>query len=126
MSKRAEIRREAKKIEKNKTVRYNLTGEEMDAIIRKHAEEMMEEIHMNAMEDSIGASMVLLLTIPLTILKEKYWKKSYKKKLPIFADEMIDMLNKWENGEIDIDKLRTDIWNDAGIKINRDFVDEEV
>lgn len=125
MNRRAEMRRISREKEKDSKVRYNFTAEEVDNLVKERAGKMLEQIQIEALEDGIGAAMVLLLTVPLVILRDDYWPGTYKSKLPVFADKVIDMLNKWENEEIDLEKLREDIWNDAGIKIDRDFIDKE-
>ena len=125
MNKRAEMRRLSQQKEKDSKVRYNFTAEEVDKLVKERAGKMLEQVQIEALEDGIGAAMVLLLTIPMAILRDEYWPKSYKQKLPKFADQIIDMMNKWESGEVDLEKLREDIWNDAGIRIERDFIDKE-
>lgn len=125
MNKRAEMRRLSRQKEKDSKVRYNFTAEEVDNLVRQRAEKMLEQLQVEALEDGIGAAMVLLLTIPMAILRDEYWPKTYKQKLPKFGDQIIDMLNKWEDGEIDLEELREDIWNDAGLRFDRDFIDKE-
>ncbi len=122
---RAEMRRMSRQKEKDSKVRYNFTAEEVDKLVKERSGKMLEQIQIEALEDGIGAAMVLLLTIPMSILRDEYWPKSYKQKLPKFADQIIDMMNKWESGEVDLEQLREDIWNDAGIRIERDFIDKE-
>lgn len=124
-STRAEMRRLSRQKEKDSKVRYNFTAEEIDNLVKERSAKLLEQIQIEALEDGIGAAMVLLLTIPMVILRDEYWKKTYKQKLPKFGDQIIDMLNKWEDGEIDLEQLREDIWNDAGIRFDRDFIDKE-
>lgn len=119
------MRRLSRQKEKDSKVRYNFTAEEIDNLVKERSAKLLEQIQIEALEDGIGAAMVLLLTIPMVILRDEYWKKTYKQKLPKFGDQIIDMLNKWEDGEIDLEQLREDIWNDAGIRFDRDFIDKE-
>lgn len=126
-NKRAELRRLSRKQEKDSKVRYSLTAAELDEVVRRRVTEVMNEeiesLRLDVMEDSIGNALVLLLTIPMVVLKEHYWQKTYSSRLPKFADQMIDILNKWENDEIDLEKLRQEVWKDAGLKFDRDFVE---
>ena len=62
MNKRAEIRRLSRQKDKDSKVRYNFTAEEVDNLVRQRAEKMLEQIQVEALEDGIGAAMVLLLT----------------------------------------------------------------
>lgn len=126
-NKRAELRRLSRKQEKDSKVRYSLTASELDEVVRRRVTEVMNEeiesLRLDVMEDSIGNALVLLLTIPMVVLKEHYWQKTYSSRLPKFADQMIDILNKWEDDEIDLEKLRQEVWKDAGLKFDRDFVE---
>ena len=125
MNRRAEMRRMAREKEKDSKVRYSFTAEQIDILVKERSAKILEELQVEALEDGIGAAMVLLLTVPLVILRDDYWPKTYKKKLPEFADKIIAMLNDWENDKIDLEALREEIWNDAGIRIERDFIDKE-
>ena len=42
--------------------------------------------------------------------------KSYKKKLPEFNQKILDKYNMFINGELDLDELSKNLWEDAGIK----------
>ena len=121
MSKRAELRRAAKEKEKNQ-VKYSLSTDQINTAVRAEFDKVMDQLKIDAVEDGLGAAMVLLMTVPFVVLRDNYWKKTYKQKLPVFADQVIDILNKWENGEVDLEKLREEIWEDAGIRVERDLV----
>ena len=71
--------------------------------------------------ESTDAAMVLTLTIPIKVLVEYYWKdlsrEELKEETSIFAERMIDYYESWQNGEIDILKLKNELWDLTGIKI---------
>lgn len=44
------------------------------------------EIKEQATQDAINTAMVLLLTLPLEVLMDHYWQKSYAKRIPKFTE----------------------------------------
>ena len=100
---RAEMRRAAK--QKNKTATYNLTEEQINILVKEKLAAHTKEIKKEAAEEAINTAMILLLTLPLEVLMDFYWKKSYAKKIPEFTEHVLDYYSRWENGELDMEKL---------------------
>lgn len=119
---RAERRRSEKK-ENKRTVTYNLTEEQLDIMIRERIVEAIDEARQEGYEagkeDGVGCALELLLLLPLGVLKDHYWKKTYDKKLPEFTQHVLNYYNEWENDELDIEQLQDDLWNYAGIRIEK-------
>lgn len=114
---RAGKRRAKKEEHKKETATYNLTKAQIDREIEKSIGKKLEEIKM----ESTDAAMILTLTIPIKVLVEYYWQNlSYeelKEETGIFAERMVDYYEAWQDGKIDILKLKDDLWNLTGIKI---------
>ena len=114
---RAGKRRAEKEKRKSETSTYNLTKAQIDREIEKSIGKKLEEIKM----ESTDAAMVLTLTIPIKVLVEYYWKdlsrEELKEETSIFAERMVDYYESWQNGEIDILKLKNELWDLTGIKI---------
>ena len=79
---RAEMRRAARNDKKSKTVTYNFTQEQLDTVIHERIGEKMDELKKEATEEAVNIAMVLLLTLPLEVLMDYYWPKSYEKRIP--------------------------------------------
>lgn len=47
----------------------------------------------------------------------KNWKKSYAKKIPEFTQHVLDYYAAWQNGDLDMDKLKEDLWEYGGIRL---------
>ena len=114
---RAGKRRAKKEENKKKTATYNLTKAQIDREIEKSIGKKLEEIKT----ESTDAAMILTLTIPIKVLVEYYWKdlsrEELKEETSIFAERMVDYYESWQNGEIDILKLKNELWDLTGIKI---------
>ena len=103
---RAEMRRAARETSK-KTKTYNLT------------EEQIQIIKQEATTTAVNEAMILLLTLPLEVLMDHYWQKTYDKKIPEFTNYVLEYYEKWQNGELDMDKLKQDLWEFGGVKLER-------
>lgn len=111
------MRRAQKNAQKSKTVTYNLTQEQLDKIFTERFDEELQKVKKEATEDAVRTSIILMLTLPLEVLIDHYWKKSYSNKIPEFTGHVIDYYKKWENGELDMDKLREDLWERGRVKL---------
>lgn len=119
---RAEIRRLEREKIKEKTRTYNLTKAQLDALVRERVlselNDIKAKIKKEATEDAVNTAMVLMLTLPLKVLIDNYWtSKGQLEQIPEFTDKVIEYYEKWQNGELDIDKLREDLWNYAGVRL---------
>ena len=83
---RAERRRAQKLEQKAKTATYNLTKDQLDAVVREKIGDELARIKQEATEEAVNTAMVLLLTLPLEVLMDYYWKKSYAKRIPEFTN----------------------------------------
>ena len=118
---RAEIRRLEREKIKEKTRTYNLTKAQLDALVRERVlselNDIKAKIKKEATEDAVNTAMVLMLTLPLKVLMDDYWSGEQLEQFPAFTDKVIEYYEKWQHGELDIDKLREDLWNYAGVRL---------
>ncbi len=118
---RAEIRRLEREKIKEKTCTYNLTKAQLDALVRERVQSELNDIKAKikkeVIEDAVNTAMVLMLTLPLKVLMDDYWSGEQLEQIPEFTDKVIEYYEKWQNGELDIDKLREDLWNYAGVRL---------
>ena len=83
---RAERRRAQKCEQKAKTATYNLTRAQLDALVREKISGELDRVKQEATNDAINQAMILLLTLPLEVLMDHYWPKSYAKRIPEFTE----------------------------------------
>lgn len=117
---RAERRRQKREAEK-KPATYNFTMAQLKAQVeREVAEEWVkktEDLKKETADKTLGMAMILLYTLPMQVLKEYYWKKSYAKRLPGFVNHLLDLYQAWDNGKLDMDQAEAELWRYAGIKL---------
>lgn len=116
---RAEIRRTRKNEKKTKTATYNLTKAQLDAMVQEKIGDELEKVRQQAMDDAVNTAMILLLTLPLEVLMDHYWSKSYAKRIPKFTAHVLEYYEKWQNGELDMDKMKQDLWDYGGVRLEK-------
>ena len=114
---RAERRRAKKKKKKEKTTTYNLTKAQLDVMVREKIGDELIRVKQEATDDAVNTAMVLLLTLPLEVLMDHYWTKSYAKRIPKFTERVLEYYERWQNGELDMEKLKEDLWEYGGVKL---------
>ena len=114
---RAERRRTQKLEQKEKTATYNLTKAQLDVMVREKIGDELTRVKQEATDDAVNTAMVLLLTLPLEVLMDHYWKKSYAKRIPKFTEQVLEYYERWQNGELDMEKLKEDLWEYGGVKL---------
>lgn len=114
---RAERRRAEKSQIKAKTATYNLTKEQLDTAVRVKVGSELDKIKQEATDEAINTAMILLLTLPLEVLMDHYWPKSYRKRIPGFTEHVLEYYERWQNGELDMEKLKQDLWEYGGVRL---------
>ena len=117
---RAEKRRLMKNdIKQAKTPTYQFTKEQIDAMIQTEVERKLDEVKQENTEESITAAMELLFVLPMEVLMDNFWQKSFQQKNPKFTELLLDYYQSWENGELDMDKMKEDLWKYGGIRLQQ-------
>lgn len=103
--------------QKVKTPTYNYTEAQLKAAINEGVKKEVEIIRQKAFEEGVGKALSLMLILPMEVLMDKYWPKSYQKKIPQFVSDVLDYYYMWQNDELDMDKLKEDLWLYGNVKI---------
>lgn len=85
--------------------------------LQKAIDVKLERIKQEATDDAVNTAMILLLTLPLEVLMDHYWTKSYAKRIPKFTELVLEYYERWQNGELDMEKLKEDLWEYGGVKL---------
>ena len=114
---RQQRRAAERKEQKAKVKTYNLTEAQLQVYVRQAIEKELKNNNEEVMNESINTAMILLLTLPLEVLMDHYWPKSYAKKIPEFTNYVLEYYERWQNGELDMDKLKEDLWEYGGVRL---------
>ena len=124
---RAERRRAEKQATKAKTVTYNYTKEQLDALVKAKVKEEVANIKKQATEDAVDVAVTLMLALPLEVLiGDGYWAKSAKRRIPRFIEDVLDIYDSWQKGVFTLEELREDLWKYAGVKLEAPKGTEEM
>lgn len=114
---RQQRRAAERKNQKYKTATYNLTKSQLDNAVKDSVKSELEKAYRDGVNEGVNQAMILLLTLPLEVLMDFYWKKSYAKRIPEFTQHVLDYYEAWQNGELDMDKLKEDLWEYGGVRL---------
>lgn len=117
---RAEMRRAAKQNKKAKTATYNVTQAQLEAMIQERIGEKLKTVKQEVTDEAVNTAMVLLLTLPMEVLMDHYWQKSYARRIPEFTAHVLNYYEMWQNGELDMDELKKDLWEYGGVRIEEE------
>lgn len=114
---RQQIRENERRNKKNKTATYNFTKGQISSAVKHSINSELEKSYQKGLDDGVTQAMILLLTLPLEVLMDFYWKKSYREKIPEFTSRVLEYYEKWQNGDLDMEKLKQDLWEYGGIRL---------
>ena len=78
---------------------------------------ILEALNTDLVCDAINTAMTLLLVLPMEVLMDHYWKKTYAKKIPEFTELVLQYYERWQNGELDMDEMKKDLWEYGGVRL---------
>jgi hypothetical protein len=108
------MQREQKKA---KTATYNLTKEQLDAMVEERIGSRIKETKEAATYDAVNTAMTLMLVLPMEVLMDHYWQKSYATKIPEFTNYVLKYYERWMKGELDMDEMKKDLWEYGGVRL---------
>lgn len=114
---RQQRRYNERKEQKSKTKTYNLNEDQFKERVRLAVRKELEEHQEELINETTNSAMVLLLTLPLEVLMDHYWTKSYRQRIPEFTKYVLEYYERWQNGELNMDKLEEDLWEYGGVRL---------
>lgn len=108
-------RAEQRRIDKSKAKKatYNYNEEQIEAMFRERMDKEFEIIKQDAVAEMLG----VVLALPMDVLMEDFWPKTYPKKIPQFTKKLLEKFEKYQNGELDMKELQEKLWTYAGVRL---------
>lgn len=67
--------------------------------------------------DAVNTAMLLMLVLPMKVLMEDYWPKTFEKKVPGFIEKVLDYYNQWIDGKLDMEQMKKELWEYGGVRL---------
>lgn len=105
---------------------YTLTEEELKRIKRNAVDnalknvaksDVISNIKEEITADAVNTAMLLMLVLPMKVLMEDYWPKTYAKRIPEFTDKLLKKYNMWIDGKLDMEQMKKDLWEYGGVRL---------
>lgn len=112
-------RRASQRKESKRSKTYTLTKEQLEQYVRKAIDAELKD-REECLEVALNNAMVLMLTLPLEVLMDHYWSKSYEKRIPEFTQHVLDYYERWRDGELDMGDLKRDLWEYGHVRLEVD------
>lgn len=112
---RAERRRQQKAAQKSSKT-YTFTEDNLKGHVKTLIKAEMDKGKAEIMNEAVNQAMILLFVLPLKVLMDFYWKKSYAKKIPEFTQHLLDYYSEWQDGELDMEEMKKDLWEYGGVR----------
>ena len=111
---RAERRRQARKRKRDEAT-YSVNKNGLRKLTHEVAEEQLAEARAEGMNDAL----LLMWALPLMVLRDHFWQKSFQRQAKKFCEELFDLYSQWQDGGLDISDIRNDLWEYGGIRLER-------
>lgn len=111
------MRRMQREQKKAKTATYNLTKEQLNAMVEERISQRIKEVKEAATYDAVNTAMTLMLVLPMEVIMDHYWQKSYATKIPEFTNYVLKYYERWMKGELDMDEMKKDLWEYGGVRL---------
>ena len=95
---RAERRRQ-RKTEKRRTATYNLTSDQLQQAVKQESDKYIRAAYDDGFDAGINKALVLMWCLPLLVLREHFWQKSFPTRAKRFCEELFDLYSRWQDGE---------------------------
>lgn len=105
---------------------YTLTEDELKRIKRNAVDNALKNVAKSDVisnikdeitADAVNTAMLLMLVLPMKVLMEDYWPKTYAKRIPEFTDKLLKKYNMWIDGKLDMEQMKKDLWEYGGVRL---------
>lgn len=110
------MNRQQRRAQEREKRKYAISRTEINSTVRKSIDRELKQAYEDGIDEGVNQAMILLLTLPLEVLINFYWGAD-RKKIEEFTSRVLDYYTKWQNDELDMDKMKADLWEYGGIRL---------
>ena len=118
------MNRSQRRLSNKNNPKYTVSKSEIKSLARKALQEDVDRLKQEIYEEARIDFMVGALALPMMVLMDHFWTKSYAQKIPKFTELLLEYYNDWESGIITDEKMAEDLWNYGGVRLKRNDKEE--
>lgn len=96
---------------------YCFTKYQIQAMIDEAVEREMAKEREEITRKAEHKATAIMFTVPMEVLVDHFWPKSYPRQIPKFANLLAEYYEKLQEGELNLKDMVDDLWTYAGIKL---------
>lgn len=93
---------------------------QFQARVRRAVDSELKKRQEEGINEAVNTAMLLLLTFPLEVLMDHYWQDCYEERIPEFTNYVLEYYRMWQNDELDMEKLKEDLWEYGHVRLEAD------
>lgn len=118
------MNRSQRRLSNKNNPKYNVNKSDIKSLARKALQADADRLKKQVYEEARINFMVGALALPMMVLMDHFWTKSYAQKIPKFTELLLEYYNDWENGIITDEKMAEDLWEYGGVRLERNDKEE--
>ena len=117
------MNRSQRRLAEKQNPKLALSKEDVKRIADKAWKDEVSALKKEIYEEARIEFMLGALALPMMVLMDHFWQKSYAQKIPKFTELLLEYFCDWENGLITNEKMAEDLWNYGGVRLERNTDD---
>lgn len=113
------MNRSQRRLSNKNNPKYNVSKNDIKSLARKALQDDIDRLKKEVYDEARIDFMVGALALPMMVLMDHFWQKSYAQKIPKFTELLLEYYSDWEAGIITDEKMAEDLWNYGGVRLER-------
>lgn len=113
------MNRSQRRLSNKNNPKYNVSKSDIKSLAKKALQDDIDRLKKQIYDEARINFMVGALALPMMVLMDHFWTKSYAQKIPKFTELLLEYYNDWENGVITDEKMTEDLWNYGGVRLEK-------
>lgn len=113
------MNRSQRRLAEKQNPKLALSKEDVKRIADKAWKDEVSALKKEIYEEARIEFMLGAMVLPMMVLMDHFWQKSYAQKIPKFTELLLEYYQDWEDGKLDPEKMAEDLWNYGGVRLER-------
>lgn len=113
------MNRAQRRLAEKQKPKYALNKSEVKSLAKQAWKSDVDRLKKEIYDEARIDFMLGALALPMMVLMDHFWQKSYAQKIPKFTELLLEYYQDWEDGKLDSEKMPEDLWNYGGVRLER-------